>query len=59
MIEEILYEEQIAPPMLGAHLIEAFVNVIHRSIAYVRVDQIHAQYDDQIERTQSQITMEK
>lgn len=59
MIEQILYEEQIAPPMLGAHLVEALVNVINRSVANVGIDQIHAQHDDQVQRTQSQIAMKE
>lgn len=29
MVEEILYEEQIAPPVCGTHLVEALVNVIN------------------------------
>lgn len=59
MIEEILYEEQIAPPVCGTHLVEALVDVINGSISYVSVDQIHTQHDHQIKWTQSQIAMEK
>lgn len=59
MVEEILDEEQIAPPVLRAELIVPLVDVVHRSVSNIDECQVHAAHDNQIERSQSQITMEE
>lgn len=59
MIEEILYEEQIAPPMPGAHLVEAFVYVVDRGVANIGIHEIHQSHDHQVEWTQAQVSVEE
>lgn len=58
-IKEILYKKQIAPPMLGAQLIEALMNVVNGGVANVSEYQVHAANDNDVKRAQSQIAMEE
>lgn len=59
MVEEILDEKQVAPPVLGAELIEPLVDVVHRSVSNVDECQIHAAHDNKVERSQAQVTMKE
>lgn len=52
MVKEILNEEQVAPPVLCAELIEPLVDVVHRSISNIDERQVNAAHDNQIEGSQ-------
>jgi len=59
MVEEVLNEQKIAPPVPCTHLIESLVDVVNRDISNIGVYQVHGGHDHQVKRSKTQITMEE